>query len=87
MNLATNAVALKAGQPIAVLERSGQVLRVFEPTQLHQALEALRKAYSKQRIFSGTKYLTIKKYPPEAADALKQAGFQASMLDFILYRS
>ncbi|MCL2487542.1 MAG: DEAD/DEAH box helicase [Oscillospiraceae bacterium] len=80
------AVALAAGAPAAVLERSGAVLRVFEPDKLAPALAALRRDFAAGRIFPQRSKITVKQYPPETASALAAAGFMREMGDYSVYK-
>lgn len=86
-NLPGTAVALKGGRPIAVLERQGKVLRIWEETSLESALLALNHAFQRKRLFPHKKRLVLKDYPPEAAATLSGAGFQKEMQDFVLYQT
>ena len=86
LNVVGTAVALRAGVPIAVLERSGKVLRVFELQYLEEALRAFALDFTRHRIFSSQNRLLIKEYPPEAVDALITAGFKRELQDYALYR-
>ena len=86
MNVPGTAVALRAGVPVAVFERQGKTLRVFDHTCLSEALKTFAQDYAAQRIFPAVRHLTVKEYPSEAADALKSAGFSREMLDYVLYR-
>jgi len=79
-------VALKQGIPVAVFERQGHTLRVFDKTVLKDALTAFATAFSKRNIFSALKRLTVKQYPPTAAQTLTNAGFERVMLDYVLHR-
>jgi ATP-dependent Lhr-like helicase len=82
-------VALKQGVPVAVFERQGHTLRVFgefDETVLADALTAFAAAFSKRNIFPAVKRLTVKHYPPTAAQALTDAGFEQVMLDYVLCR-
>ncbi|MDR1706266.1 MAG: DEAD/DEAH box helicase [Clostridiales bacterium] len=85
--MAGTAVALKAGLPVAILERQGQHLRVLDDNALEEALKALIKGFEARRIFPHLKRLMVKQYPPEAAEFLKAAGFTAVMGDFVLYQA
>ena len=80
------AVALRAGQPVAVMERQGSALRVFVPEHLEEALAAFARAYQSGQLFSGKQRVTLKEYPQEAASALAAAGFTRSMTDYELWR-
>ena len=80
------AVALKQGLPIAVFERQGHTLRVFDETALTVALSSFAEAFNKHHIFPTLNRVTCKSYPPTAEQALVGAGFVWVMLDFVLYR-
>ena len=87
MNLPGNAVALRQGIPVAVFERQGKTLRVFEEESLAETLRIFVQMYSSRRVFPTQTRLTVKEYPPEAADALYEVGFKKEMQDFVLYRA
>jgi ATP-dependent Lhr-like helicase len=77
---------LKAGVPVALLEKQGQILRVFEPELTAEIVSVLAEDFKKGLIFPNLKRLIIKQYPKEAEAALKSAGFSGQMLEFVLYR-
>jgi len=79
-------VALKAGVPVAVFERHGYSLRVFDENTCAEALAAFAQAFRKGNVFPALKRLTLKHYPPAAAQALEEAGFVSEMLEYVLYR-
>ncbi|MCL2019735.1 MAG: DEAD/DEAH box helicase [Oscillospiraceae bacterium] len=79
-------VALKAGLPVAVLEKQGRVLRILDEKYTEEATAAFSEDFKKGFIFPNLKKLTVKEYPKEAESALKKAGFGGHMLDFVLYR-
>ena len=84
-------IALKQGVPVAIFERKGHTLRVFdegiiENGTLADALTAFAEAFRKKNIFTASNYITVKQYPPEAAQSLKNSGFEPVMLDYVLYR-
>ena len=79
-------VALKRGVPIAVFERQGHTLRVFDEATLPEALTAFTVAFSKRTIFPALKRLTVKQYPEATAKVLAAAGFRQEMLDYVLYQ-
>ena len=81
------AVCLCGGRPVAVLERQGETLRVLEETALPQALAALSESFQQRRLFPDRTRLVVRRYPPEAVEALKFAGFLQEMLDFTLWRN
>jgi ATP-dependent Lhr-like helicase len=79
-------VALKQGRPIAVFERQGHTLRVFDETVLADTLATFVEAFKKRSIFSVLNRVTVKNYPPTVVQALADAGFTRVMLDYVLYR-
>jgi len=80
------AVALRGGAPVAVLERQGQALRALAPERLGAAMAAFARDYHAGRVFPQKRRVTVKEYPPEAADALAAAGFARSMGDYELWK-
>ncbi|NCB29469.1 MAG: DEAD/DEAH box helicase, partial [Clostridia bacterium] len=86
MNVAGSVVALKSGVPVAVFERQGKTLRVFEPQYLSDALSAFVRDYAGRRIFAAQTRIVVKEYPKEAEETLKSAGFSRELQDFVLYR-
>ena len=85
-NLPGTAVAVRAGAPVAVMERKGASLRVFEPDHLAEALRVFTQDYAGRRIFPAQKRIVVKDYPQEAAEALSRAGFRREVQDYVLYR-
>lgn len=79
-------VALREGVPTVIFERQGKILRVFDMDLLSEALELFAKNYTARRIFPAMSRITVKQYPPEAAEALAVAGFKREMQDYVLYR-
>jgi ATP-dependent Lhr-like helicase len=86
MNLPGNVVCMRAGLPIAVFERQGKTLRVFDEVSLHDALKGFVQDYAGRRIYPALSRLTLKEYPQNAAEVLHEAGFKQEMQDFVLYR-
>jgi len=80
------AVALKQGVPVAVFERKGHTLRVFDEDALAEALVAFADAFGKKNIFSTSNRISVKQYPDTAVQALLDAGFIRVMLDYELVR-
>ena len=85
LNVPGNAAACYAGLPVAVMERQGKVLRIFEPDMAAQILELFVKEYRAGRIFPALNRIVVKEYPQWAAGALAGAGFQREMRDYVLY--
>ncbi|MCL2634788.1 MAG: DEAD/DEAH box helicase [Oscillospiraceae bacterium] len=86
MRVVGTAVALKKGIPVAVFERGGRILRVYDSDCEKEALSAFVKAFKNGRIYMGLNKITVKEYPKEAAASLKAAGFVDIMLDWELYK-
>ena len=80
------AVALMDGAVVAVSEKQGETLRVFDDPAAPEALRALADAFRRGAIFPALPRLLIKKYPPTAAPHLEAAGFTREMLDYTLMR-
>ncbi|MCL2617357.1 MAG: DEAD/DEAH box helicase, partial [Defluviitaleaceae bacterium] len=84
-------VALKQGVPVAVFERKGHTLRVFDESviedgTLTDALAAFAEAFRKKNIFPASNRITVKQYPSAAIQALTNVGFRRVMLDYELER-
>ena len=79
-------VALRQGIPVAVFERQGQTLRIFDETVRTEALTTFSEAFTKRTVFPLLNRVTVKNYPPAASKALSDAGFMRVMLDYVLYR-
>ena len=86
VNVPGTVVALNAGVPIAVFERQGKVLRVFDYTVLSKALDIFIHEYAGRSIYPMVNRLIVKQYPHEAGEALKDTGFSPEMQDYVLYR-
>ena len=84
LNVPGTAVALRIGEPVAVLERQGRVLRVFG--DMEGVMEAFVQDFRDKKLFPGIKRMILKEYPPQLADQLKAAGFMKEMQDYVLYR-
>jgi ATP-dependent Lhr-like helicase len=69
-----------------VLERRGAVLRVFDAGDMPEALCALARDFRLSRVYPDLRRLTVKDYPPGAAELLTGAGFSRQMNEFVLYR-
>ncbi len=80
------AVALMDGAVVAVSEKQGATLRVFDDSVAPEALRTLADAFRRGTIFPALPRLLIKKYPPTAAAYLEAAGFTREMLDYTLMR-
>ena len=87
MNVPGTVVALRAGAPVAVFERQGKTLRIFDSDALADALQAFTHDYNRHRLYPQLTRLTVKQYPPDATGALVRAGFVSEMQDYVLYRS
>lgn len=83
----STAVAQKAGRILAVLERKGKVLRIFEEECTEALILEMAAAFRGRRLFAGQKRMVIREYPKEAGVYLKAAGFMREMKDYVLYLS
>jgi ATP-dependent Lhr-like helicase len=81
------AVAMRGGLPVALFEKGGAVLRIFEESNLHGTMKEFINAYMGKKIFPDKKRVTVKQYPPEAESALAGAGFKRVMMDYVAYQS
>lgn len=86
INVAGTVAALYAGAPVAVFERQGRQLQVFDYIALNDVLRIFVHDYNIGRLYPSHKRLIVKEYPLEAAEALKAAGFEKEMQDYVLYR-
>jgi ATP-dependent Lhr-like helicase len=86
-NIAGTVVALHAGVPVALLERQGKRLRVFEEDYLIEALIIFKEEFNKRCILTGQNRIVIKEYPIEATSLLERTGFIHEIQDYVLYRS
>lgn len=86
MRVPGTAVCLLDGRAVAVVERQGETLRVFDDAHMGLALSALVRDHAQRRVFPDRDRLTIKNHPEKAAQALEQAGFTRVMLDYTVFR-
>lgn len=87
LNVPGTLVALHTGIPVAVFERQGKLLRVFDPDYLSEALQTFAQDYARRRIYSTQNRVAVKEYPKEAQEALAGAGFIHELQDYVIYRS
>ncbi len=80
------AVALRQGTPVALLERQGLALRLFDADCAGEALAALARDFAQGRVFPAKNRITVKEYPEEAVRAMEEAGFVRQMLAYELWR-
>ena len=86
LNVPGTAVALASGLPVAVFERQGRILRVFDTAALPDALRVFADDFKRRRLYPAQSRLTVREYPDGAAEALSDTGFVMEMRDFVLYR-
>lgn len=86
MNIPGTVVALRGGRSIAVLERQGKVLKVWEQEDIVSVFLELVQDFQMKRLFPSIKRLILKEYPKEVEEHLRVAGFKKEMQDFVLYR-
>ena len=86
INVPGSAVACYGGVPVAVMERQGNTLRVFEEALTEACLTDFAACYKKGGLFTTLKRIVVKNYPDFAGEALTRAGFFREMQDYVLYR-
>ncbi len=86
LNVPGTAVACVDGLPVAVLERQGKVLRIFEESHQAACLKQFVQGYRQGQLFPACKRIVVKEYPGTAKGDLSAAGFIKEMQDFALYR-
>jgi len=86
MNVVGTVVALDKGSPVAVMERQGNVLEVFDDSVIDGILGRLIIYFKKKRIYASLNRLVIKQYPKGMDKAFKDAGFMKEIKDYVLYR-
>ncbi len=90
VNVPGTAVCFRGGVPVALFERQGRTLRVFEQEGQEGGPEDVLKQFTEEfrrgRIFPGKKRIVVKEYPPEAAKIMEACGFIREMQDYTLYR-
>ena len=87
LRVSGTAVCLCGGCAAAVLEKSGEQLRLFEPEAAESALSALARDFTSRRVFPERENLRIKTYPACAVSAMKKAGFVRVMLDYVQWKN
>lgn len=85
INVPGTAVACYGGLPVAVMERQGKVLRIWEAELQEECLRLFAEKFRRGSIFSDRKRIVVKEYPDTAAEALHKAGFRKEMQDCVLY--
>lgn len=86
MNIPGTYVALKDGQVIAVMERQGRSLRIFDKDEGLALMEIFVKGFHKKRYLPAIKRLIVKEYQEEFGEVLRSCGFIKEMQDYVLYR-
>lgn len=85
-NIPSTVVALRGGIPVAVIERQGKKIRVFEEDYLEEALLGFVLEFNKRTIYPSLKRIVVKEYPDSAKNYLSKAGFIHEIQDYVLYR-
>ncbi|MBR3927389.1 MAG: DEAD/DEAH box helicase [Clostridia bacterium] len=84
--LASSAVVFFAGTPVAIFEKSGESLRIFDPAHAKKAVSAFVLAFKNGAVYPHLKRITVKSYDKAQKDALLENGFQPDMMDMTLFR-
>ena len=85
-NVPGTALACFGGIPVAVMERQGKTLRVFEEGYLEECIALFAEEYKKGKLFPALRRIVVKEYPSQAREALGRAGFFKEVQDYALYR-
>lgn len=85
LNVPGNAAACYGGVPVAVMERQGRVLRIFEESMTEEILTLFAQDYKKGKIYPGLKRIVVKEYPDCVKEVMAVAGFKKEMQDYVLY--
>lgn len=86
LNIPGTVVALDTGEPVAIMERQGRVLRMFVEEGADRILEAFVYDFHKKKLFPHLNRLIVKEYPKALGESLSNSGFQKEMQDYVLYR-
>ena len=86
INVPGTVIAFRSGLPVALMERQGKTLRIFDGAEPEEVLSMFTDEYRRGRILPGKKRIVVKEYPPEAAVPLTESGFLREMQDYVLYR-
>lgn len=86
VNVPGTVIAFRSGLPVALFERQGKTLRIFDGAGSEEALRLFAEEFRRGGILLGRKRIVVKDYPPEEATVLSESGFLREMQDFCLYR-
>ncbi len=86
LNIPGNAVACFGGVPVAVMERQGKILRIFDEALAEDCMKLFAQEFKRHKLFSSLKRIVVKEYPQTATEALTAAGFGREMKDYVLYQ-
>lgn len=84
--LASTFVVFSAGTPVAVFEKSGETLRIFDPEYACKAVSAFVSAFKSGAVCPNLKKITVKTYDKTLKHVLSENGFQPDMMDMTLFR-
>ena len=87
MNIPGTVAALRGGVTVAVMERQGKILRIFDREGADNILEAFTRDFHKKKLFPQVNRLIVKEYPEDMAEVFKKYGFKKEMQDYVLYRN
>ena len=86
LNIPGNAVACFGGVPVAVMERQGKILRIFDEALAEDCMKLFAQEFKRHKLFPSLKRIVVKEYPQTATEALTAAGFGREMKDYVLYQ-
>jgi len=88
VNVPGTVVALYNGTPCVVSERQGKTLRILDTSPnlpLPQIMSEFILLMKQKKIYPDKKRITVKEYPPEMEQVLKEVGFHKEMMDYVWY--
>lgn len=85
-NISGTAVALQGGVPVALFEKQGKALRIFDEACMGEALRLFVESYQRGQIFADKKRILVKEYSDGAENALKESGFGREVQGYGVYR-
>lgn len=85
-NIASTAVALRGGMPVALFERQGKTLRILETESVEEILRLFVETYRRGQIFADKRRIQVKEYPEGVWKVLAESGFGKEVQGYSLYR-
>ena len=87
LNINSTAAALSGGTLVALLEKQGNILKIFEPGMSREILEKFVLDFKSKKIFPNKDRIIIKDFPEGSETFLAEVGFRRQMLDYVLWQT